>query len=394
MWKLHNSLRVLPFQRGILGAVNPTSLQFNSIESHRRQDLLPIHHERNQASVFLHSYMRTLRWSKTMHHNKFAFIQSRHLSLKPADVVNAAPSTIQPYLKLMRADKPIGTWLLYLPCTWSISLAAQPGSLPDFYTLALFGLGAWVMRGAGCTINDMWDRDFDKAVTRTQDRPIAAGDVSMYQALAFLALQLSVGLSILLQLNNYSIVLGASSLVLVASYPLMKRVTFWPQAFLGLTFNWGALLGWAAIRGSCDWSVVLPLYISCIAWTLFYDTVYAHQDKDDDVLIGVKSTALLFGEKTKPWLAGFASVFVGGLTVTGIMTEQTLPYYAAVGLTMAHLGTQIATLDINNGDDCWKKFQSNKRLGLIILCGIVAGTLAKVSKDDKYKKDNLSNKQP
>ncbi|XP_077983578.1 4-hydroxybenzoate polyprenyltransferase, mitochondrial-like [Glandiceps talaboti] len=314
---------------------------------------------------------------------------SCQLSLKPAAIVGAMPKQVQPYLQLMRADKPIGTWLLYIPCTWSICLAAQPGSFPDFYMLALFGLGAWVMRGAGCTINDLWDRDFDKAVARTRTRPIASGNVSPFQATVFLALQLSVGLGILLQLNLYSIILGASSLGLIAAYPLMKRITYWPQLFLGVTFNWGALLGWSAVQGSCDWLVVLPLYVSCIAWTLFYDTIYAHQDKEDDVLIGVKSTALLLGNNTKPWLAGFASVMLGGLTLVGIETGQTCAYYAAIVLAATHLGTQAATVDLNDGQDCWSKFQSNRRLGLIIMAGIMASTLLKKSKEEKESEKSV-----
>ncbi|XP_043304041.1 4-hydroxybenzoate polyprenyltransferase, mitochondrial isoform X4 [Cervus elaphus] len=201
----------------------------------------------------------------------------RPLSLSAAAVVNSAPRPLQPYLRLMRLDKPIGTWLLYLPCTWSIGLAADPGCLPDWYMLSLFGTGAVLMRGAGCTINDMWDQDFDKKVTRTASRPIAAGDISTFQSFVFLGGQLTLALGILLCLNYYSIALGAASLLLVITYPLMKRITYWPQLALGLTFNWGALLGWSAIKGSCDPSVCLPLYFSGIMWTLIYDTIYAHQ---------------------------------------------------------------------------------------------------------------------
>ncbi|XP_012875600.1 PREDICTED: 4-hydroxybenzoate polyprenyltransferase, mitochondrial [Dipodomys ordii] len=203
--------------------------------------------------------------------------EARGRPLSLAAVVSSAPRPLQPYLRLMRLDKPIGTWLLYLPCTWSIGLAAEPGCFPDWYMLSLFGTGAILMRGAGCTINDMWDRDYDKKVTRTANRPIAAGDISTFQSFVFLGGQLSLALGVLLCLNYYSIALGAASLLLVITYPLMKRITYWPQLALGLTFNWGALLGWSAIKGSCDPSVCLPLYFSGVMWTLIYDTIYAHQ---------------------------------------------------------------------------------------------------------------------
>ncbi|XP_056274877.1 4-hydroxybenzoate polyprenyltransferase, mitochondrial [Pseudoliparis swirei] len=301
----------------------------------------------------------------------------RSISLSAATVVNAAPASVQPYLRLMRLDKPIGTWLLYLPSTWSIALAADPGCLPHLDMLALFGVGALLMRGAGCTINDMWDKEFDKKVARTATRPIASGEISQMQALAFLGGQLSLGLGVLLCLNYYSIALGAASLALVISYPLMKRITSWPQLVLGLTFNWGALLGWSAVKGFCDWSVCLPLYFSGVMWTMIYDTIYAHQDKEDDVKVGVKSTALMFHEQTKPWLSGFMAAMMSGLVVTGVNAEQTLPYYAVLATVAVHLTHQIYTLDINKPEDCWKKFSSNRNLGLLLLLGIIAGNLWK-----------------
>lgn len=240
------------------------------------------------------------------------------------------------------------------------------------------------MRGAGCTVNDMWDRDFDAHVARTKSRPLASGDVTMRQALGFLALQLSLSLLILLQLNVYSIVLGASSLVIVATYPGMKRVTYWPQFVLGLAFNWGALLGYAAVKGACDWSVVLPLYAAGICWTIVYDTIYAHQDKTDDVLVGVKSTALLFGEKgTVPALAGFAVGMVAMLGVAGYCSSQTSPYYFAVLASAFHLCRQISSLDVNDVDDCWKKFVSNTRLGMLLFVGIVAGRLLQEEEEEE-----------
>uniref|UniRef100_A0A3P9JKE5 4-hydroxybenzoate polyprenyltransferase, mitochondrial n=1 Tax=Oryzias latipes TaxID=8090 RepID=A0A3P9JKE5_ORYLA len=310
---------------------------------------------------------------------------SRSFSLSPSAVVNSAPAFVQPYLRLMRLDKPIGTWLLYLPCTWSIALAAEPGCLPDLGMLALFGTGAVLMRGAGCTINDMWDKDFDKQVTRTASRPIASGEISQFQALVFLGGQLSLALGVLLCLNYYSIALGASSLCLVITYPLMKRITYWPQLVLGLTFNWGALLGWSAVRGSCDWSVCLPLYFSGVMWTLIYDTIYAHQDKEDDVKVGVKSTALRFQDQTKLWLSGFTAAMMSGLVVAGVSAQQTLPYYAALTAVAFHLTHQIYSVDINKAEDCWKEFSSNRNLGLLLLFGIVAGNFWKKSKETAEK---------
>ncbi|KAF6371552.1 coenzyme Q2, polyprenyltransferase [Rhinolophus ferrumequinum] len=311
----------------------------------------------------------------------------RRLSLSAAAVVDSAPRPLQPYLRLMRLDKPIGTWLLYLPCTWSIGLAAEPGCFPDWYMLSLFGTGAVLMRGAGCTINDMWDRDYDKKVARTASRPIAAGDISTFQSFVFLGGQLTLALSILLCLNYYSIALGAASLLLVITYPLMKRITYWPQLVLGLTFNWGALLGWSAIKGSCDPSVCLPLYFSGIMWTLIYDTIYAHQDKRDDALIGIKSTALLFRDKTKQWLSGFSVAMLGALSLVGVNSGQTAPYYTALAAVGAHLAHQIYSLDIHRPEDCWDKFASNRTIGLMVFLGIVLGNLWKEKKTDETKKN-------
>lgn len=212
---------------------------------------------------------------------------------------------------------------------------------------------------------------------RTANRPIAAGDISTFQAFVFLGGQLTLALGVLLCLNYYSIAMGAASLLLVVTYPLMKRVTFWPQLALGLTFNWGALLGWSAVKGSCDPAVCLPLYFSGVMWTLIYDTIYAHQDKKDDALIGLKSTALLFREDTKQWLSGFAVAMVGALSLAGANSGQTIPYYAAVAMVGAHLAHQIYTVDIHRAKDCWDKFTSNRTAGLLLFLGIVLGNLCK-----------------
>ena len=209
------------------------------------------------------------------------------------------PAPVRPYLRLMRLDRPIGTWLLLLPAWWSLALAAP--RWPDLGLMALFALGAVVMRGAGCTVNDIADHKFDAQVARTAARPIPSGAVSVLQALCFLGLQLGIGLAILLCLNGAALAWGAASLLLVIPYPFMKRITWWPQAWLGLTFNWGALLGWVAVTGRLD-AAPLALYAAGLFWTLGYDTIYAHQDKEDDILIGVKSTALRLGAATPAWL--------------------------------------------------------------------------------------------
>ncbi|XP_063908334.1 4-hydroxybenzoate polyprenyltransferase, mitochondrial [Zophobas morio] len=298
-----------------------------------------------------------------------------------ARLVAGAPTSVQPYLKLMRLDRPIGTWLLFWPCGWGIASAAPAGCFPDPYMLALFGTGAVIMRGAGCTINDMWDRDIDSKVARTKDRPLVSGDVSMKAAWVFLAGQLSLGLGVLLQLNWYSVFLGASSLGLVITYPLMKRFTYWPQFVLGLTFNWGVLLGHSAIKGYVDLPICLPLYVAAVCWTIIYDTIYAHQDRDDDSRLGIKSTALKFDRDTKLWLSGFSAVMMGGVVASGILNEMAWPYYASVALVGTHLVSQLTTLDIDNASDCSNKFISNAQVGLILFCGIVLGTVFKKNKD-------------
>ncbi|KAL3853400.1 hypothetical protein ACJMK2_016943 [Sinanodonta woodiana] len=302
--------------------------------------------------------------------------------LSTKEILAASPPFMQPYLRLIRFDKPIGSFLLWWPCSWSIGLAAEAGHLPDLYIMLLFATGSFLMRGAGCIVNDMWDKDFDKKVERTKLRPLASGELSMFQGLICLAVNLSLSLAILLQLNLYSIILGASSLFLVISYPLAKRYTYWPQVMLGLTFNYGAMLGWCAVKGSVHWPI-LPLYASCLCWTLVYDTIYAHQDKYDDMLIGVKSTALLMGNNTKLWLTGFSTMMVSGLTLTGYLCDQTWPYYTTVAAAAVQLAYQLYTVDLNNPEDCFAKFKSNSRLGFILFLGIVLGTLLKPTAENK-----------
>lgn len=282
-----------------------------------------------------------------------------------------APAAARPYLKLMRLDRPIGTWLLLFPCWWSIALAGQPW--PDLWLMALFALGATVMRGAGCTINDIADRDFDAKVARTAARPIPSGAVSLRQAFAFLVFQLLLGLTILAQLNGFAIALGLASMLLVVPYPFMKRITYWPQAWLGLTFNWGALLGWAAVTGGLAAAPVV-LYVAGWFWTLGYDTIYAHQDKEDDQLVGVKSSALALGERTRPAVFAFYGVALALMATAGALADLSWPFYVLLaGGAGAQLVWQAWTLAIDDGGDCLSKFKSNRLFGWLVLAAVVAG---------------------
>ena len=289
-------------------------------------------------------------------------------------IANAAPASLRPYLVLLRLDRPIGSWLLLLPCWWGLALAAT-GAAPPMTVLyygLLFAVGAVVMRGAGCIVNDIYDRDFDAAVARTADRPIASGAVTVARALMLLAFMLSLGLAILAQFNAVTIAVGAASLVLVFTYPLMKRVTYWPQIFLGLAFNWGALLGWTALRGTLDWPAA-ALYLAGIAWTLGYDTIYAHQDKEDDALIGLKSTALLFGAGSRTWIAGFYATTLIFLGIAGARTGLAWPFYLGLALAALHLARQLRRVDLDQPRSCLAAFKSNRDFGLIVTAALLAG---------------------
>ncbi len=280
------------------------------------------------------------------------------------------PGRVRPYLVLARIDRPIGTWLLLLPCWWSAALAGD--GWPELSTFLLFAMGALVMRGAGCTLNDIVDRNYDGRVARTATRPIPSGAVSVPRAVGFMGLLLLTGLTILLQFNLFAVYVGVASLVVVAIYPFMKRITYWPQAVLGLAFNWGALLGWAAVRGDLGLAPGL-LYMAGILWTLGYDTIYAHQDKEDDLLIGLKSTALRFGAGTKTWLTGFYGGTIALITLAGYAVGLGPVFYAGMALALAHLAWQLATLDIDDARDCLAKFRSNRDFGLIVVAAIIAG---------------------
>ncbi|CAB3403594.1 unnamed protein product [Caenorhabditis bovis] len=305
-----------------------------------------------------------------------------------ASLVARSPPNIRPYLELMRADKPIGTWLLYWPCTWSIAIAAPAGQLPSLYMLSLFGAGAFLMRSAGCVINDLWDKDFDRRVERTKSRPLACGSLSNKQAVGLLGGLLSASLAILLQLNWYSVAVGASSMLLVVGYPLAKRYTYWPQFVLGATLNWGVLIAWAELVRLENATTFVPLYAATVLYTVIYDTIYSHQDKADDIMIGVKSTALRLGDDTQKWLAAFGVGVVTSLSAVGFTSDQTWPYWLALAGTSAQLAWQIGTVDINNGTDCWKKFKSNSWMGVILFAGIVASTLLKEETEGKKPEHN------
>ncbi len=286
-----------------------------------------------------------------------------------------APAATRPYLRLSRADRPIGTWLLLLPCWWGVGLAAAAdpagAGWRDLWIAVACGAGAFLMRGAGCTWNDITDRDFDAAVARTRSRPIPSGQVSVSGAMVWMVAQALLGACILLTFNWYAIAMGIASLALVAIYPFAKRFTWWPQVFLGLAFNWGALLAWTAHGGRLGWPAVL-LYVAGISWTLFYDTIYAHQDKEDDALIGVKSTARLFGTNTARWLRGFllASVALFSLAVILALAPEVGILPLVLGLIGAwgfgwHMVWQLAQLDIDNAETCMRLFRSNRDAGLI-----------------------------
>jgi 4-hydroxybenzoate polyprenyltransferase len=283
-----------------------------------------------------------------------------------------APAWSRPYLRLSRFDRPIGSWLLLLPCWWSAALAA--GVAHDLRRLplavVLFFVGAFVMRGAGCTWNDITDRDLDARVERTRSRPIPAGQVSVTRALIFLIAQALIGLAVLVQFNRFAIATGIASLIIVAIYPFMKRITWWPQVVLGLAFSWGALMGFAVILGRIDLTA-LALYAGSIAWVIGYDTIYAHQDAEDDALIGIKSTARLFGARTHEALAvfySFAVILIGvGLALAGAH------WFAWIGLCAfaAHLAWQIRRLDIGNPALCLRVFKSNRDAGLLLFAGLL-----------------------
>lgn len=314
-------------------------------------------------------------------------IQSREGQGRVADapsghwVYRVLPRWLWPYAQLARWDRPIGWQLLLWPCWWSVALAAvafaRPGEalillIPVPLHLLMFLVGAIAMRGAGCTFNDIVDRDIDAQIERTRSRPLPSGQVSRKQAWIFLIVQALIGLAVLLQFNQFTILLGIASLAIVAAYPFMKRITNWPQLVLGLAFSWGALMGWAAAFGAIDPPALL-LYAGSVLWVIGYDTIYAHQDKEDDALVGVRSTARLFGSWTKTWLIG---LYGGALMLFAwayALAEAPMPALAGLLAAGAHMARQIQALDIDDPAQCLRLFRSNNMVGWMIFLGLIAG---------------------
>lgn len=287
-----------------------------------------------------------------------------------------APAWFRPYARLARFDRPIGAWLLLFPCWWSTLLAQQHvgQTLPNLWFMVLFWIGAFVMRGAGCTWNDIVDRKYDARVARTASRPIPSGQVSVRQALAFAVGLSFAGLAVLIQFNAFTIAVGIASLALVAAYPFSKRYTYWPQVVLGLTFKWGALVGWAAVTGGLGWAALL-LYAGSVAWTIGYDTIYAHQDKEDDLLLGLKSTALRFGAETPRWLTLFYSVAVVFWVLAGMLAGSGVAFYLGLAVVAGHLAWQVATLDSDDAAGCLMRFKSNRDLGFVLTTALMADVM-------------------
>lgn len=283
-----------------------------------------------------------------------------------------APRSWRPYLRLGRFDRPIGTWLLLFPCWWSQTLAELDSGkmLPRLDYLVLFAIGALSMRAAGCAYNDFVDRDIDGKVQRTASRPIPSGQVSPAGALVFVVLMSLAGLAVLWQLNWFSIVLGASSLFIVALYPFAKRLTAYPQLVLGLAFNWGALVGWAAIKGSIELPAVV-MYVGCVLWTVGYDTIYAHQDKDDDAQLGLGSTALKFGENTVSYVGALYGSAVVLWLLAGALAGAHLIYFFALTLVFLQMSWQVATLDTSDPGNCLRRFRSSRDVGIAVFAGLV-----------------------
>ena len=291
-----------------------------------------------------------------------------------------APSWSRPYLRLSRFDRPIGSWLLLMPCWWSAALAA--GIARDvsqlLLVIVLFFIGAFVMRGAGCTWNDITDRHLDAQVERTRSRPIPAGQVSVPQAAVFLVAQALIGLVVLLQFNRFAVMTGIASLVIVAVYPFMKRITWWPQVVLGLAFSWGALMGFAVTLGRID-ATALLLYAGSIAWVIGYDTIYAHQDAEDDALIGIKSTARLFGARTHRALVIFYSLAVVLIGAALALAGARWPAWIGLAVFAGHLVWQIRRLEISDPALCLRLFKSNRDAGLLLFAGLLVDAVLRAN---------------
>lgn len=289
-------------------------------------------------------------------------------------VDSLAPSYTRPYLRLARLDRPIGSWLLLMPCWWSVGLAGMHNDrFPSLWHIVLFFIGAFAMRGAGCTWNDLVDRDLDGRVERTRSRPIPSGQVTVAQATMFMVALALVGFLVLIQFNRFTVATGIASLLVVVIYPFMKRITYWPQIFLGLAFSWGALMGWPATFGRLDWPAIV-LYAGSILWVIGYDTIYAHQDRDDDLLIGIKSTALLFGDRTPTMLATFYAGAIVLIAAAGFMAGGGIMFTIGIVAFAAHLAWQVTRLDVDDSAHCLVLFKSNRDAGLILFGAMLLET--------------------
>ena len=287
-----------------------------------------------------------------------------------------APVRFRPYLRLARIERPIGWWLLLLPCWWSAALAAIAGGQPwpNPFHCALFLVGAVAMRGAGCTYNDIVDRDLDTRVERTRDRPLPSGQVTLKGALAFLGLQALVGLLVLLQFNAFAILTGFASLGIVALYPFMKRFFWMPQIVLGLAFAWGALMGWAAAFGSLGWAPIL-LYLGSIAWVVGYDTIYALQDIEDDEIAGIKSSARFFGRRVRLGVGICYGLALAFMMAAFILVDAGPLSFLGLGLFALHLAWQVIRIDRDDGAGALRLFRSNRDAGLILFAGMILDSL-------------------
>jgi 4-hydroxybenzoate polyprenyltransferase len=303
----------------------------------------------------------------------------------PSDnwVYRFLPRALWPYAQLARWDRPIGWQLLMWPCFWSAALAANADAAPDggfslelkLAHLFLFFVGSIAMRGAGCTYNDLVDHRIDSEVARTRSRPLPSGRATRLQAKIFILLQALIGLIVLLQFNTFTILLGFASLLVVVIYPFAKRFTDWPQFFLGLAFSWGALMGWAGVFASLSWAPIW-LYLAAIAWTVGYDTIYAHQDKEDDALVGVRSTARLFAENTKAWLSGIYGLALVFLLFAFMAADVSVLGYIGLFIAALMFAWQILILDIDNPDHCMRLFKFNGRVGGVIFLSLVVSLVS------------------
>ena len=298
---------------------------------------------------------------------------SGHTDIRTSGWVARLPQAWRPYALLMRLDRPIGSWLLFLPGLWAFAMVA-PDWRQGLWLTALFGLGAVLMRGAGCVVNDLWDRDLDRQVERTAGRPLASGALRARHALVFLALVLAAALLILLQLNRTAQWLGVASLLPVVLYPLAKRVTDWPQAVLGVIFSWAAPMGYAAVTGGLD-AAALALWAAGFFWILGYDTIYAHQDREDDALVGIRSSALRLGDKTRPFLILCYGLTMGLLALAGWLAGLAPWYLLGLALPGAMLARQVIQLDIADPALCLRLFKANRDVGLAIAAAFLLGRL-------------------